>query len=139
MAETGFSPGNYSATRAGVIGAVTILLAGAVVQFSGIGFSKLLFALDIFAGVFLALSVYYGLKATGVVGGKLGRYVDLVAIGIGAYGIVFQLINIPYQSLGQPVVFGLSSSFWLASTHALQIFGVSVAASGFYLMWREVK
>lgn len=117
------------------LGLATVGLLTALAQSSGITVERVLL-IDVLPVILVIASIFYGLKIQDFVGGDFARYMSLIAVGLGSYGAVFHLVNLPYQATGHGVVFGLSSSFWLASTHAMQIFGLSIAAYGFYLLWR---
>lgn len=121
-------------------GGTSIVFAVAVlVNALSLQLNSWFYLMDLVPAALVLVTIVYSLKTQEFLGGEIGRSMSLVAAGVSIYGLVFHLINLPYQELGNPVIFGLSSPFWLASSNALQIFGISIAAYGFYSMWRSSR
>lgn len=129
---------NFQRKDLNILAAGTSIVFGLAVLVDVLGLSRsMVYAIDILPILLVLATVYYSIQTQGFLGGNIGRNMSLIAIGLAIYGLTFHMINLPYQVLGHPEVLGLTSSFWLATTNALQIFGVSITAYGFYRMWRE--
>lgn len=120
-------------------GLTAVLALTLIVQFSRLELNSYFYLLDLIPALLVFTGIYYSLKTQEFLGGSIGRSISLIATGLSIYGLTFHLVNIPYQELGYPVIYGLGSPFWLASTHALMIFGVSISAYGFYSIWRSSR
>jgi hypothetical protein len=121
-------------------GATSVVFALAVlVNIFPVEMDSWFYILDLVPLVFVFATITYSLRTQEFLGGQIGRSISLVAAGVSIYGLAFHLVNIPYQEFGSPVILGLGSSFWLTATHSLQIFGISIAAYGFYSMWRSSR
>jgi hypothetical protein len=121
-------------------GGTSIVFALAVlVEALSLELSSWFYLMDLVPATLVFVTIIYSLKTQEFLGGEVGRSMSLVAAGLSIYGLTFHLVNLPYQELGNPVIAGLASSFWLTTTHSLQIFGISIAAYGFYSIWRSSR
>lgn len=90
----------------------------------------------LFAGTFGLTLVY---RARSLWGGRMQRYMDLIAIGAGIHAVIF--VPATYWVLqGAPAWLGTSNGAWFVLFHGASLLGVLLIMRGVYLLWNnEVK
>jgi len=84
----------------------------------------------------ILVALYCIYQARTAWGGDLARYLEIIGAGL----VLFMLTWIPHiewHIQGSPVLFGLSSGFWLGFFHALTASTFLITAYGFYRFWQE--
>lgn len=108
---------------------VAAIVAAVLSLEAGISF----LVIDLLVGLIAVAGLYYTVKTFDGWGGRIGRRILLVALGINYYGLMLHFVHLPYHTVGNPALLGLVPAFWTGFVHVSSIAAFIVAAYGFYL------
>lgn len=94
--------------------------------------------LDLLLTVSIFGSFYFVYKGIQVSGGQLARYMTMIVLGLGIYGVTL-VPHAYWHILGRPTIGPLTEGTISATTHTMTVMAFVFVAYGFYLFYKGGK